>query len=341
MTGKGRRTARGQGREGGGEPDVEADLDRLHATPPSGFVALREELAAVARTEGRTEDARRLRAARRPPLAAWAANLLLRSRPEESRRFLELGQALREAHQDLDAAGIRELSAQRRRVVAALSRTAADLARDAGERLSPTVRGDLESTLLAVLADAGAAEQWATGRLEAALTPPSDFPSSAGSSAGPGSGARTESTARPTPARRRTARAASPAPDDTAGGDDQLGRRRKERQERLDRAREAAEEAARRRDEHRAEHDDAEAAARTAHDRKERAEDEVREAGQRLEEAREALRQAREVVREAAREERRAEERRRTTASALAEAEREARKAADAVERIERPRARR
>jgi hypothetical protein len=41
------------------------------------------------------------RAARRPTLAAWAANLLLRSRPEESAKLLELGRALREAREEL------------------------------------------------------------------------------------------------------------------------------------------------------------------------------------------------------------------------------------------------
>ncbi|MER6925067.1 hypothetical protein ABT314_40160, partial [Streptomyces spiralis] len=116
------------GRKGGrrgGPQDVEAVLDELHTTPPADFVARREELAAALKADGRTEDARRIHGARRPTLAAWAANLLLRSRPEESRQFLELGEALREAYRTLDAAGLKELSAQRRQVVSGLSRQAA------------------------------------------------------------------------------------------------------------------------------------------------------------------------------------------------------------------------
>ncbi|MYS30450.1 hypothetical protein GTW38_26720, partial [Streptomyces sp. SID7804] len=161
------------------EGEVEAALDELYALPPSDFVARREERAAAARTAGRTEDARRIRAARRPTLAAWAANLLRRSRPDEAERFLELGRALREAYATLDPEGLKELSAQRRRIVSELSRQAAALAREAGHPLSDAVQRDVETTLRAVLADPDAAEVWAGGRLESTLTPPSEFAATA------------------------------------------------------------------------------------------------------------------------------------------------------------------
>ncbi|MES4831411.1 hypothetical protein ABVB25_30310, partial [Streptomyces anthocyanicus] len=225
----------GRRRETGG-PDaggVEQVLDELYGTPPSAFVPHREERAAAARTAGRKEDARRIHAARRPTLAAWAANLLTRSRPEETRRFLELGQALREAHRTLDAAGLKELSAQRRRIVAALSRQAAQLAGEAGHRLSQAAQREVESTLRAVLADPDAANQWAEGRLVASLTPPSDFPSGTA----PAEPAR---TAGPEPAPR-------PKPPRTAArtrAKDELAERRRRRREELERAEREAERAA-------------------------------------------------------------------------------------------------
>lgn len=176
-----------KGRRGGKGHDVAAALDELYTTPPSDFVTRRATLAAAAKTAGRVDDARRIHAARRPTLAAWAANLLLRSQPEESRQLLELGHALREAYHALDASGLKDLSAQRRRVVSALSRQAAQLARDAGHRLSEPVQQDLEATLRAVLADPDAAGQWAGGRLVNALTPPSEFhPGTAPAAGGPG-----------------------------------------------------------------------------------------------------------------------------------------------------------
>lgn len=67
---------------------------------------------------------------------------------------------------DLDAEGLKDLSAQRRRVVSALSRQTAQLAREAGHQLSESAQQDLEATLRAVLADPDAADQWAGGRKE-------------------------------------------------------------------------------------------------------------------------------------------------------------------------------
>ncbi|MFF4519594.1 hypothetical protein [Streptomyces mirabilis] len=59
-----------KGRPGGAGHELETALDELYTTPPSGFVARRETLAAAAKTAGRVDDARRIHAARRPTLAA-------------------------------------------------------------------------------------------------------------------------------------------------------------------------------------------------------------------------------------------------------------------------------
>ncbi|MFF4658450.1 hypothetical protein [Streptomyces sp. NPDC001381] len=299
-------------RGGGGTDDVEAVLDGLFTTPPSDFVARREQLAAAARTAGRDEDARRIHAARRPTLAAWAANLLLRSRPRESGQFLELGQALRKAHRELDPAAVRELSTQRRQIVAALSRQAAELALDAGHRLSDAVQNEVTATLQAVLADPDAADQWATGRLDGALTPPSDFPS----------GLAPRSAARRVPPR-----SSAPAPPARPAQNDELARRRREHRERLAQARRTAEAATRELHDRRAEHATAEGSAERAREARERAQQEVDEAEQRLRRTREALRAA-------TRDERQAEEDHRTAAEALARAERDARQAGREVERL-------
>ncbi|MGA5710984.1 hypothetical protein ACPCK8_31690 [Streptomyces cellulosae] len=200
----------------GPEDDVEAVLDELYALPPSEFVARREEHAARARTRRRAQDARRIHAARRPTLAGWAANLLRRSRPEEAERFLELGRALREAYATLDPSGLKELSAQRRRIVSEMSRQAAALAREAGHPLSDAVQRDVGTTLRAVLADPEAAAVWEAGRVEGVLTPPSEFGADAVAAA---------------PPRRDPARARKPRTDTTPARkkkDEEAERRRAE-----------------------------------------------------------------------------------------------------------------
>lgn len=295
----------------GGEHDVEAVLDELYATPPSDFVARRDELAAAAKAAGHADDARRIHAARRPTLAAWAANLLLRSRPQESRQFLQLGQALREAYRTLDTAGINELSEQRRHIVAALSLQAAQLAREAGHRLSAPVQQDVESTLRAVLADPDAADRWAGGRLEGALTPPSEFPGIA------------PPTDAPQQPRRRTA----PKSSAPMRGQDDLAERRRQREEQLDHARTAADEAAQRLRQARAEQADAEAAGQQARDRRDLAQQQLTDAEQQLQLAREEFRRA-------DREQQEADQRSHAAADAHARARREAREAEQAVKRL-------
>lgn len=250
----------------GGDDDVEAVLDELYALPPSEFVARREERAAAAKKAGRAGDARRIHAARRPTLAAWAANLLRRSRPEEAEQFLELGRALREAQATLDPSGMKELSAQRRRIVSELSREAANLAREAGHPLSDTVQRDVETTLHAVLADPEAADAWAAGRVASTLTPPSGFPAD-------------------------TAAAAEPAGKESRT-EDELAQRRAERQERLARAREAARVAEELLRDRRAEQEEADASLQQARERREEAEGRVSALEQQLREERAELERA-------------------------------------------------
>ncbi|MEU6447140.1 hypothetical protein [Streptomyces sp. NPDC046979] len=300
-----------------GTPDtgsVESVLDELYTTPPSDFVSRREEHAAAARTGGRKEDARLIHAARRPTLAAWAANLLARSQPEESRRFLELGQSLREAHRTLDAAGLRELSAQRRRIVAALSRQAAHLADEAGHRLSQGAQREVESTLRAVLADREAADRWSGGRLEVALTPPSEFPSDA-SPAAPATPAREK----PAPAPRKV-----PA---GSGAEDELAERRRKRQEDLARAEQEAKRAAEQLRDAQARQADAETLLRRTDGEHDRAREAVSAAEN-------ELRTAREDLDRTGRERRDAEEAARTARKSVTGAEREARAAARRVDRL-------
>ncbi|MEV2211704.1 hypothetical protein AB0H86_09635 [Streptomyces sp. NPDC050997] len=306
-----------KGVRGSGGHDAEGPLDELYTTPPPHFVTRREELAAEAKADGRMDDARLIHAARRPTLAAWAANVLLRSQPVASQRFLELGRALREAYRTLDADGIKELSDQRREIVSSLSRQAAALAREAGHPLSDAAQQDVASTLHAVLADQAAADRWAAGRLRSPLTPPADFPSSTAAPAG----------APRTPTREPTAPRSSQKRTPTK---DELAQRRRQRQEQLTQARKAAKAADRRLREQHAEQADADASMEQARDRHDQARQQVSAAeGQ--------LRQAREQFQKAEQEQQAAEERCRAAADAVARAEQAVRDASQEVERLATP----
>ncbi|MFE6097447.1 hypothetical protein ACFQ7M_36545 [Streptomyces massasporeus] len=159
--------------------DYDSVADELYALRPEEFTAARASAMASARTAGDRELAERIRALRKPSLAAWVSNLLVRSSPGEVEPLLRLGEGLRQAHQDLDGTQLRELSRRQHALVRALSLQARQLAKEAGHPIGESVQREVENTLHAVLADPEAARAWAGGRLAKPLSAAVGFPATA------------------------------------------------------------------------------------------------------------------------------------------------------------------
>ncbi|MER6596587.1 hypothetical protein ABT214_32995, partial [Micromonospora purpureochromogenes] len=149
-------------------PALPSDLvQRLYRTPPDRFVAARDAAVAEARRAGDAAGARQIARLKRPTVAAWLVNLLALERPELVADLAQLADALRTAQRDLKGPKLRELSAQRRAVVAAL---VAEVRRIAARNPdAPSAGklplGEVEATLNAALADAEVAEQVRAGTL--------------------------------------------------------------------------------------------------------------------------------------------------------------------------------
>ncbi|MFD9405986.1 hypothetical protein ACFWBN_03025 [Streptomyces sp. NPDC059989] len=156
--------------------DVDEVIDALYALPPGRFTAGRDEAAARAKRAGDPASGKRIAGLRRPTLAAWTSNTLVRAKPAEVEQFRQLGQALRAAHRSLDGEQLRALSHQQHVVVGALAREAQRLAEEAGTPVSDTVRREVGQILYAALADPEAAEAWASGRLAKAPALLTEFP---------------------------------------------------------------------------------------------------------------------------------------------------------------------
>lgn len=139
--------------------EVAAELLSL---PPARFTATRNERAAAGGALGR-----RIAKLRKPTVAAWAVNLLVRD--GQLGEAVELSRALHEAQDDLDAAELSRLGRQRRQLVAALARRAAELAAEAGTPLSASVADAVQKTVNAAIVDERAAAAILTGRLTAAV----------------------------------------------------------------------------------------------------------------------------------------------------------------------------
>ncbi|GGZ99013.1 hypothetical protein GCM10010371_68200 [Streptomyces subrutilus] len=155
--------------------DVEAVAAELYGLVPSGFTEARDKYVARARKAGEKDLAGAIAALKKPTVAAWTAGLISRHRPQEARRFLELGAALRSAHRTLDAGVLRKLSHEQHVVIAELARTARALAAEAGQTVGEPTLHEVEGILHAVLADEEVAARWQAGRLAKAPDPVSGF----------------------------------------------------------------------------------------------------------------------------------------------------------------------
>lgn len=150
--------------------DEQAVLDELYGLRPDRFTAARTRYAARARQAGDRALAARITGLRRPTLAAWASNQLVRAHPEQVEPILRLGEGLRRAHRELDGGQLRELTQQQRALAHALSVRAQQLAAEAGQPLLEGAVQEVEQTLHAALADPDAAQQWAGGQLTRGLS---------------------------------------------------------------------------------------------------------------------------------------------------------------------------
>ena len=141
--------------------------DELYALPLGDFTAARD--ARAKQLKG-TDLAAPVKALKKPSLAAWVVNLLVRRDAAQANQVLDLGTALREAASGMEGAELRSLTRQRRQLTAAVTTGARSLAAEAGVRVTQAVADQVEATLTAAMLDARCAEAVRSGMLVAALS---------------------------------------------------------------------------------------------------------------------------------------------------------------------------
>jgi hypothetical protein len=149
--------------------DFEEAADAVYAAPAADFIATRNELAKQLKADGDALASTRLKALRKPTVAAWIANLVARRLPDELDDLLALGDEFREATADLDGERLRELTPKRHQLLDKLSKEAARLADEEGQKVSADVGQKLRETLDAALVDPAAGDAVREGRLSSAL----------------------------------------------------------------------------------------------------------------------------------------------------------------------------
>jgi DNA repair exonuclease SbcCD ATPase subunit len=154
------------------DAELLAIADRLYAEPLSGFTAARDAAAKeAARGEGAAPElGARVKALKKPSVAAWAVNLLVRREDEQIDQVLALGESLRAAAESMAGDELRALTRQRRQLTHALADTTRDLAREEGTRLTAAVVDQVEGVLTAAMLDPVAAAVVRSGLVLTAFT---------------------------------------------------------------------------------------------------------------------------------------------------------------------------
>ncbi len=103
--------------------------DDLYALSPGEFTPARD---AKAKELKGTDLGRTVKTLKKPGIAAWVVNLLVRRESGQVDQLLSIGAALRDAQEAMSAGELRALTKQRRQVTAAVPQQARHLAVDAG-----------------------------------------------------------------------------------------------------------------------------------------------------------------------------------------------------------------
>jgi hypothetical protein len=150
------------------------DADELYGLPLERFVPERDALAKSLRASGEREEAARVAKLRKPSVAAWAVNQLVRTQRRAVDELLEAGDALAQAHADVvagtgDGRSLRTAAERERAAVDALVGAARGLLSSEGHELSPAIVDRVADTLHAAALEEQARDQVRHGRLEREL----------------------------------------------------------------------------------------------------------------------------------------------------------------------------
>jgi hypothetical protein len=140
-------------------------LDRLYAAPLEEFTQTRNALA----KELQGDDAKQVKALKKPNLAAWALNQLARKHSGELEELFDATDKVRQAQRRVlsggKAAGLREASDLRNKVVSKLTKLAGNLLIDAGHAAAASTLSAVNDSLVAIASNEEAAEELKRGRL--------------------------------------------------------------------------------------------------------------------------------------------------------------------------------
>ena len=142
---------------------VDEVTQELYGLALDEFTATRNSKARELKAAGDGDAARRVAALKKPTMAAWLVNQLVRREPEQVELLLDLGREMRAGMAGLGADDLRLLTKRRYQLVSLLVNSALGYA--GSRRPGGDVASDVQSTLEATLADPDSADAVAGGCL--------------------------------------------------------------------------------------------------------------------------------------------------------------------------------
>jgi hypothetical protein len=197
------------------------EADDLYGLPLDAFVPERDALAKRLRADGRRGAADEIKALRKPSVAAWAVNQVVRTQPKEARALWQAGDALIAAQEALlagtgDAAALRTAVEDERAAVDGLLEAARGLLTGEGRDLGETTIERVRETLHAGAIDAEARADVAAGRAVRERAHAGLGPFGAAPEASPAARRSSAGGAARAPAKLPKARGRTPKDDDDA-----------------------------------------------------------------------------------------------------------------------------
>lgn len=150
------------------------DAHDLYGLPRERFIPERKSLAKELRDSGRRDEAEHVGGLRKPSLAAWGVNQLVRTQARDISALFSAGDSARRAQAALlagrgDGAALREALDEERAAVERLTRTARGLLSSEGHELSPAMLERIADTLHAAALETEARDQVKDGCLDREL----------------------------------------------------------------------------------------------------------------------------------------------------------------------------
>lgn len=142
-----------------------AEARELYSISRADFIAARNARAAQLRKDGADALSAAVKGFVKPGAAADAVNVLSREEPALIERIVALGRQFRAAQSGADRDALRRLGKERNRLLS----DAVERVRAAADTQSPAALDEIKQTVLAAVADPGAAVAVASGRLVRSL----------------------------------------------------------------------------------------------------------------------------------------------------------------------------